>query len=253
MSAAAALATVVALWELACFYLPRLAFFLGRPTDVLRRASDLIASGELPVGFLVTLGETVSGLLIGVALALGAALCLWTVPRVGAIVEPHLRVAAALPTFALGPIIIFWCGTGFMSKFVLACLPAFTTALAHAHDGIVQGDPNLMRLLRVFGARRLQVVRRLAAPAALFAVLSGFRLTAGVALLGAFMGEFISSTAGLGHMIVVAEGLYDVPTMWVGVAGIVAIVLLLQGAGAAVERHLVRWRSVVSDAGAAGY
>jgi NitT/TauT family transport system permease protein len=243
----------LSVWELVCIRWPTLAFFLGRPTVILRDAVGLIASGALVKHFAVTFVETIVGLVAGICLALLMALFLWFSPRLGVFVEPHLRLAAALPTFALGPIIIFWCGTGFGSKLLLAFLPAFTTALVQAYQGIIELDANLLRLLRVFGASRSQVTRRLAGPAAVFAVLGGFRLSSSLALLGAFVGEFIASTAGLGHIIVVAEGLYDVSTMWVGIAGIVAIAAVLQAAGGALERSVVHWRSYARDVSVAGY
>jgi NitT/TauT family transport system permease protein len=64
--------------------------------------------------------------------------------------------------------------------------------------------------MRTFGATKHQTFRKTVAPAAIVWVTSAFKLNVGFAILGAFIGEFISSSRGLGHLIVVASGLFDI-------------------------------------------
>ena len=71
------------------------------------------------------------------------------------------------------------------------------------------------------------------------------KLNIGLALLGAFIGEFISAEQGLGYMIVRASGLYDMATVLVGVLTLVAVALVLTAIVERVEHRLLGWRSLV--------
>ncbi len=73
-------------------------------------------------------------------------------------------------------------------------------------------------------------------------MLAGIRLNVGMALLGAFIGEFTSSRYGLGHLIIVAEGLYDVNQIWVGVICIKGLAIVLHSCTLPIERWASRWK-----------
>jgi NitT/TauT family transport system permease protein len=77
------------------------------------------------------------------------------------------------------------------------------------------------------GANKAQVLRKIVAPSALVWVMAAFRMNVGFAVLGAFIGEFISSSHGLGHMILVASGLFDISLVLAGVLVLSAIALAL--------------------------
>jgi NitT/TauT family transport system permease protein len=75
--------------------------------------------------------------------------------------------------------------------------------------------------MRIFGSTRLQIFRKAVVPSSLSWVFGSLKVNVGFAVLGAFIGEFISSEAGLGHLILRAGSLYDVPTVFAGSAVIV--------------------------------
>jgi NitT/TauT family transport system permease protein len=79
-------------------------------------------------------------------------------------------------------------------------------------------------------------------PSSLIWVTNAMKLNIGLALLGAFIGEFISAEQGLGYMIVKASGVYDMATVLVGVATLVVVALTLTSAIERCERKLLSWR-----------
>jgi NitT/TauT family transport system permease protein len=111
-----------------------------------------------------------------------------------------------------------------------------------AHTGASQADPNLLRLIKAFGGTRFQAFIDVIIPSATIWVLSGIKINIGMALLGAFIGEFISSRMGLGYLIIVAEGLYNMNRIWVGVACIVLIALVFNWCLSPVEQWAKRWQ-----------
>ena len=80
-------------------------------------------------------------------------------------------------------------------------------------------------------------------PSAAAWVIASLRLTIGLALLGAFIGEFISADKGLGYMIVRAGGLYDTSRVITGILAIVAIAMALDKGVGLVEGRVLRWRA----------
>jgi NitT/TauT family transport system permease protein len=233
---------IVALWETLILIKPPYEFFMGSPSGVLREAVDLIKAGTLYRDVAVTAFEALLGFLAGSAFGTGFGLGLWYSKPVYGIARPYIVALGAIPVFALGPIIIFWFGTGILSKVVLGFLSTFAIAVVQSYTGASEADQNLQKLLRAFGATRSQIFAKIIVPSSLVWVLLGIRINIGMALLGAFVGEFIASRIGLGHLIVLAEGLYNVNQIWVGIFAILAIAIVFYLATSPIERWARRWQ-----------
>lgn len=233
---------IIAVWQIIVRAVPRYDFTIGSPAGIIREFNTLIAAGNLPRDIGVTALEAVLGFAAGSTFGTAVGLLMWTSRTVFTITRPYLVALGAVPVFALGPVLIFWFGTGIWSKVVLGFLSTFVVALVQAHTGATEADPNLIRLTYAFGGRRSQTFFKIIVPSATIWVLSGIRLNIGMALLGAFIGEFISSRMGVGHLIIIAEGLYNVNQIWVGVLCLVAIALVFHSCTLPVERWANRWK-----------
>lgn len=231
------------LWHLFVWWKPQNEFFIGSPRGVLREFVPLALDGSLLRDLAVTGSEAILGFVAGSALGTIVGLLLWFSIRFRSVARPYIGVLGAIPIFALGPMVIFWFGTEMLSKVVLGFLSTFAIAVSQAHAGAVEADPNLLKLLRAFGATRRQIFAHLIVPSSTIWVLAGVRLNIGMALLGAFVGEFIASRHGLGHLIIVAEGLYNINQVWVGVFAIVGLAMLFLAITTPVERWARRWKS----------
>jgi NitT/TauT family transport system permease protein len=111
-------------------------------------------------------------------------------------------------------------------------------ALMQAFKGAREVDTGLVQVAQSFGASRRQVFLKVVIPSAAVWVVNAFRLNVGFALLGAFLGEFISSSHGLGHLILVAQGLQNIPLVLVGVSVISLLGLVLTWTVDALERPI---------------
>ena len=229
-------------WQVLISLKPSYEFYMGSPTGIARELLTSIRAGAFQRDVSITALETVSGFLIGSTMGTFCGLMLWYSNSAYNIARPYIVSLGSIPVFALGPILIFWFGTGLLSKIFLGLLSTFTIALVQAHTGASEADPNLQNLLRVFGATRTQIFFKVIAPAATIWVLAGVRINIGMALLGAFIGEFISSSGGLGYRIILAEGLYNVNGIWVGILGIVTIAIILSSLTSPIEEGAKRWQ-----------
>ena len=241
LQAAPAIVLLVA-WQVLVSTVPSYDFTVGSPLGISREFYTLAVEGNLPRDIGVTTLEAVLGFLAGSTIGTTVGLALWGSKIVYEIARPYLIALGSVPVFALGPALIFWFGTGIWSKVVLGFLVTFVIAVVQAHTGAMGADPNLLRLIKAFGGTRVQAFAKIIVPSATIWVLSGIRINIGMALLGAFVGEFISSRMGLGYMIIVAEGLYNMNQIWVGVICIVLIALFFNWCLWPVEKWATRWQ-----------
>ncbi|MCA9803352.1 MAG: ABC transporter permease subunit, partial [Cyanobacteria bacterium HKST-UBA02] len=153
-----------------------------------------------------------------------------------------IAALGSIPIFSLAPMIITWFGIGLWSKIMLAFLSTVVVAIVQSYQGAVSVEPRYLRFMAVVGASRSQVFRFIVVPSSLIWVVNAMKLNIGLALLGAFIGEFISAEAGLGYMIVKASGLYDMATVLVGVFTLMVIALILSALVEALERRILSWK-----------
>lgn len=117
-----------------------------------------------------------------------------------------------------------------------------TVALVQSYQGAMSVESRFLKLMQVVGASRFQTFRHVVVPSSLTWVLNALKLNIGLALMGAFIGEFISAEHGLGHMIVKASGLYDMATVFAAVLALIVIALLFNFAIEVFERKILQWK-----------
>lgn len=218
------------LWEMAVGLGWIEVYLYGRPSGIFAKAVELIRSGALLRDSALTAFEAVSGFIIGTVTGSVLGLALWLTPMGAAVLRPYMIALNGLPKIALAPLIIIWFGIGLGSKIALATLITFIVALIAAQQGAREVDGDLVKLMRSLGATRFKTWRTVVVPGAMPWIVSAFRLNVGFALIGAVVGEYIASNNGLGYMISYAGTLYDLNTVWLGIAALMVVALLMYAA-----------------------
>lgn len=220
----------------------------GSPAAIGQVLLSTLRSGELFTNALTTAVEALLGFVIGNIVGASIGVALWYSRLVEQMLRPGIAFLGATPIAALAPIVIVWVGTGTASKVAMSAFSVLVTALVLAFDGARGTDPLQIRLLRSLGSPTVRIFRLLVLPSSMVQILGGLRLTAGLALVGAIIGEFVSSSAGLGHAIMIAGSLYDVSTVLANLLVVGLMSLLLLGAISRLERWLLRWRFLALSA-----
>ncbi len=187
---------------------------------------------------LVTAREIVLGLVCGVVFGVAAAIVMALVPWTARLVLPAIVVIQTLPVFAVAPLLVLWFGFGLASKIVMATLVIFFPVTASLHDGLARLDPGLVDLARVHGASRLDTFRYLRLPSAVPALISGLKMAATVAPIGAIVGEWVGASHGLGLMMMHANARLQTDVMF---AALVLLALFAVGLRALVDHLTRRW------------
>lgn len=208
----------LALWEFLVSGQQRLEFLFASPSLIGGIALEELRSGAIWRDLSVTAYEAVLGLLVGSVVGSGLGLLLWTNESVARLARPYIVLLGSIPIFAIAPMLIIWFGTGLLSKVIMSAFSVFFVALGQAYDGARFCASEYSQYANTLGVSRLMLLRKLVVPGALRWVAAGFKISIGLALVGAFIGEFVSSEAGLGHYILTAGSLYDMPRVLLGVA-----------------------------------
>ncbi|MEG3663154.1 ABC transporter permease [Celeribacter halophilus] len=221
---------LLALWELAVSLGWIEVYIYGRPSGIFAKAVELIGSGALLRDSALTAFEAISGFIIGTVTGSVLGLALWLSPMGAAVLRPYMIALNGLPKIALAPLVIIWFGIGLGSKIALATLITFIVAMIAAQQGAREVDSDWVKLMRSLGASRFKTWRTVIVPGAMPWIVSAFRLNVGFALIGAVVGEYIASNNGLGYMISYAGTLYDLNTVWLGIAALMVVALLMYAA-----------------------
>lgn len=231
--------SLLALWELAARTLHVDDYVLPAPSEIARAlAHDRALLWD---NTLVTLKEVLLGFAIAVALGIGFALTLHLSPTLRRALYPFLVASQAIPVVVLAPILAIALGYGLGPKLVIVALVCFFPVAVNALDGLRSADPDRARMLRSLGASRRDLLLRSEVPGALPATLTGIKVAAAVAVIGAVFGEWAGSEAGLGHLIVQAIPQFETARVFAAVVVLSLMAVLLFAAAAALERLLVPW------------
>ncbi len=217
-------------------------FFFSTPEDVAVRIWKFFATGMIWRHLGITLTETLLAFIIGAVS--GVVIGFWFArqPRVAAVFDPYVKMANALPRVVLAPIFMLWFGLGVWSKVALGVTLVFFIVFFNVYQGVKEVSPTVLANARMLGMNERQLLRHVYWPSALSWMFSSLHTSVGFALVGAVVGEYLGSAAGLGYIIHEAEGTFDVTGVFAGMVVLAAFVLVIDGAVTLVERRLLAWR-----------
>jgi NitT/TauT family transport system permease protein len=147
-----------------------------------------------------------------------------------------------MPKIALAPLLILWFGIGIESKVAMSALIVFFLVFLNTFAGVRDVNPLYLHVTSIMGASSMQQLRLVIFPSAAAWVLTGLKVSVPYALIGAVVGELISSNRGIGFLIGQASGLFDTAGVFSGLAVLAATGIILNAGLKKLETHLLRWR-----------
>jgi NitT/TauT family transport system permease protein len=223
-------------------------FFFSNPVDVASQIYVWFASGVIWKHLWVTLEESILAFVIG---SFGGVLVgFWFArqPRTAAVFDPYVKMANALPRVVLAPIFTLWLGLGIWSKVALGVTLVFFIVFFNVYQGVKEVSQTVLANARMLGMNERQLMRHVYWPSALSWMFSSLHTSVGFAVVGAVVGEYLGSAAGLGYLIQQAEGIFDVAGVFAGMFVLAAFVIVIDILVTQVEKRLLVWRPVAADA-----
>jgi NitT/TauT family transport system permease protein len=231
---------LVAWWAASGTLIDRL--FISDPISVIRAFMKVALDGTLAFHLQRTLVEMMCGYVIGVTAGIATAIAISLIPWGDKIVRPLMIGAFAVPKVALAPLIIVWFGIFLLPKLILAASLVVFIVYFNTLAGFANVDVDTLAAMRVMGASRSALFRKLILPSAAPYIFAAMRITLPGALIGAIIGEFISSNRGIGYFIAEASSRYETARVFAGILSLLIFVLMLNLVVSWLERRASFWR-----------
>lgn len=189
-----AVIVILVAWELVVIATGVASFLLPRPTEV---AHAMWASrGMLMDATLRTATASLLGFVIAGTVGVTAGSVIAAVPTLRRSIYPLATILQMVPLVAVAPLFVIWLGFGLPTAIAASAVVAVFPVLAATIDGLRSVDPQLREIFQMAGASRWIRWRKLDFPASIPAIVTGLRISAGLSVIGAIVGEFVSGYGG---------------------------------------------------------
>ncbi|MCO5177972.1 MAG: ABC transporter permease [Thermomicrobiales bacterium] len=217
------------------------AYMLPSPASVGEKWWLLYRNGVLWHHTSVTLKEALLGFAVAFVVGVGLGYPLARFDTFDALFGPYVAVSQAMPVIAFAPLLVVWFGLGLLPKVIICALIVFFPILINTVVGLRSIDPTLIEATWSLGGNGWQTLLYVEIPLMLRPLLGGIKMGLTLSMTGAMVGEFVSSSAGLGYMMTLGRTAYDIPMVYVA-ALMMSLVATLGYLGVSLlERLLITW------------
>ncbi len=215
---------------------------LPAPSEAFEAFRQLVETGMLWKHLSASLTRLITGWLGGTLLGVtfGLLIGLFSIARAG--LQPIVSALFPVPKIALLPLFVIWFGIGEGSKVAVILFGTFFPTVISTFGGVDNVDRNLVRMGQSFGLSWFSIVRKIIIPGALPAILSGFRISAAIAIVLLVAAEMIAAEFGIGAYILLAGSLMATDQLVAGVAVLSLMGLTFAWVIGRAERFFLRWR-----------
>lgn len=218
------------------------SFAVSNPVDVVRRLVDLLQTRVFWGDISITVQELVIGYAIGVA---GGALVGWALgvsKFFGSVFEPIINAVNGIPKIALAPVFLLWFGLGIWSKVGQAAMVVFFVMFYNIYMGMKNVPVPLVNVMRVLGASRLLIIRRVIFPSLATSVFAGLKAGVPFAMIGVIVGEFVAADQGIGYYALESTQNFDPAGLFASI--VIMVIMMLIGTGIVnfFQRRALRWQ-----------
>jgi NitT/TauT family transport system permease protein len=229
----------LALWQLACVVLRIDVFILPSPI----RIAEALAQYAQPIAqnALQTLFTTLVGFGLAVVFGLFMGLVIGWSRLIYDGVYPVMIGFNSIPKAALMPIIVVWFGIGTIPAVIIAFSLAFFPIMVNVAAGISTIEPELNDVMRALGAHKWQIMLKIGLPRSMPYFFASLKVAIGSAFVGSVIAETIAANSGIGFLMMVAGGRFDMPLAFAGLVVIAILGMIMYEAFAWLERRVTFW------------
>ena len=241
------LVAIIGIWELATRQNWIDPFITSSPSRVIKQLKELYETGNLFTHLFTTLNETIWAFFLSTVIGTVVAIILFVISPIRRILEPYLIVLNSLPKIALGPLIIIWVGVGTKAIVTMGILICVVITIINLLNGYLEVSKEKIMLLRSMGANKFQILTKLIIPATLPNFIATLKINLGMAWVGVIMGEYLSSKAGLGYLLVYGGQVFKLDLVMTAIVLLCILSGVMYGIISIIEKIIVkkRWQIVI--------
>jgi NitT/TauT family transport system permease protein len=223
-------AVIIVIWIIITVVLKLVPYYvLPSPVEVLNSGYELIVTGKLITSTIDTLFKVLSGIILGSLVAIPLGVLLGWSKSLESMSKIIVGILRPIPPVAWIPFSILWFGIGTTPAIFIIFMGCVFPILIYTIDGVKRTDNVLVEVSQTLGANSFQVLSKVVFPSAFPTIVSGLKVAIGIALMCTVSAEMISSSSGLGYLILTATNLFDTGATVIGMLTIGLIGLMFDG------------------------
>ena len=231
----------VVIWELLARYELINTFIMSSPSRVIKTIINLYQTNNLFNHIWVTLYETILAFTLTLIISILVSIILYKSDFLAKVVDPYLTLLNSLPKVALGPILIIWIGANEKSIITMGILITIIVSIQSIYNGFKNTSPNKIKLMKTFNASDKDIFLKLVFPQNVKTIVNTLKINTALCLVGIIMGEFLTSKAGIGYLILYGSQVFNLDLVMSGIFILVILSILIYKIITYIEKRLEKY------------
>jgi NitT/TauT family transport system permease protein len=234
-----------ALWELACVAFNVSSLILPKPSQI-----AMVLITKMPLLWphtAQTLYTTLVGFGIGVAVGIVLGMLIGSSKLAYNVAYPLLVGFSSIPKVAVVPIFVVWFGAGTVPAILTSAVISIFPVVVNVATGLASTEPELEDVLKVLGASKRDLLWNVGLPRALPYLFASLKIAITLAFVGTVLSETVAANRGIGNVMMIASGNFDVPMVFAGLFILAGLGISLYAVSSFVERRMTGWSQRKSE------
>ena len=231
----------IVIWELLARYELINTFIMSSPSRVIKTIINLYQTNNLFNHIWVTLYETILAFTLTLIISILVSIILYKSDFLAKVVDPYLTLLNSLPKVALGPILIIWIGANEKSIITMGILITIIVSIQSIYNGFKSTSPNKIKLMKTFNASDKDIFLKLVFPQNIKTIVNTLKINTALCLVGIIMGEFLTSKAGIGYLILYGSQVFNLDLVMSGIFILVILSILIYKIITYIEKRLEKY------------
>jgi NitT/TauT family transport system permease protein len=233
------LVAIIALWQAICSLFNVSEFIFPSPIQIVYALFDLW--GAIMGHAWRTFWTTMVGFGLSIAVGVVLGFIIGSSRFAYAAMYPLMTAFNALPKAAFVPILVVWFGIGIGPAILTAFLISFFPIMVNIATGLATLEPELEDVLRVLGARRLDVLIKVGLPRTMPYFFASLKVAITLAFVGTTVSEMSASNEGIGYLLISAGSAMKMPLAFAGLLVVAVMAMAMYEFFSYIERHTTAW------------
>lgn len=203
------------------------SFITSSPSKILSTISKLYIENNLFIHIWITIKETLISFIVTTLLSIIVSIILYESNFLSKVIDPYLTILNSLPKVSLGPIIIIWIGANQKGIITMAILISVIVSIQSIYNGFINTDKLKIKLLETFNATKKDILFNVVIPSNKSTIISTLKINISMCLIGVIMGEFLTSKAGIGYLILYGSQVFNLDLVMSGIFLLTIISILM--------------------------
>lgn len=218
---------IIFLWEYLSYKNIIDSFITSSPSKIIKTIISLYKNNNLLLHIWTTVYETLIAFFITTILSIIISIFLYNNNFISKVIDPFLTMMNSLPKVALGPIIIIYAGANIKSIILMATLISIIVSIQNIYNGFVNTDKLRIKLLQTFNATKKDILFNVVIPSNKEIILNTLKINISMCLIGVIMGEFLTSKAGIGYLILYGTQIFNLDIVMAGIFILIIISIIM--------------------------